>query len=183
MKYLLDSEETEHLRFRKIELSDFDQWLEFHKDPRTSAHWTWDKKDPVTECTLWYEKQFDRYANDRGGMNALIEKESGKLVGHCGLLVQTVDELPELEIGYSLLPAFWRKGYATEAAVRCRDYAFQRSLSESLISIISVTNTPSQKVAQKNGMTVDKEAIYAGNNVKIYRITKATWEKITGNVC
>ena len=176
MNYLLSGTQTKRLLFREIQWTDFDAWLEFHQDPRTSIHWVWDKKDPETECKLWYEKQFNRYAHDKGGMNALIEKDTGKLVGHCGLLVQTVDDQTELEIGYSLLPAFWNKGYAAEAATHCRDYAFQQELSESLISIISLSNTPSQRVAIKNGMYVDKQTTYAGNAVKIFRITKADWE-------
>ncbi len=105
--YLLDGQETDRLIFRKIQESDFDQWLEFFKDTRTSEHWIEEKESPERECIKWYEKQFGRYKNGKGGMNALIEKKNGKLVGHCGLLVQTVDGSQELEIGYSLLPEFW----------------------------------------------------------------------------
>ena len=47
-------------------------------------------------------------------MNALIEKETGKLIGHCELLIQNVDKKSELEIGYSLSHKFWNKGFATE---------------------------------------------------------------------
>jgi ribosomal-protein-alanine N-acetyltransferase len=108
----------------------------------------------------------------------VIEKSSGKLIGHCGLLVQTVDNLNELEIGYSLLPEFWGNGYASEAALRCRDYAFQNNLTESLVSIISLTNIPSQNVAFKNGMIVEKETDYRGNRVNIFRITKGDWEDL-----
>lgn len=103
-------------------------------------------------------------------MNALIEKQTGKLVGHCGLLVQTVDDETELEIGYSLLPAFWSRGYATEAARTCKNFAFANTLAESLISIISKTNIASQKVARANGMTIDKETTYHDVPVYIYRI-------------
>ena len=103
-------------------------------------------------------------------MNALIEKQTGQLIGHCGLLVQTVDEIKELEIAYSLLPAYWNKGYATEAAMKCRDVAFENKFSDSLISIISVTNVPSEKVALKVGMKKDKETVYNGNRVNIFRM-------------
>ena len=103
-------------------------------------------------------------------MNALIEKQTGKLIGHCGLLVQTVDEVTDLEIGYSLLPTFWNKGFASEAAKKCRDFAFENNFATSLISIISVTNTPSQGVAIKNGMRIDKLTNYRGNKVIIYRV-------------
>ena len=106
-------------------------------------------------------------------MNALIEKESGRLIGHCGLLVQIVDGIPELEIAYSLLPEFWNKGYAIEAAMKCRDFAFANNFSDSLISIISLTNIPSEKVALKNGMHIDKRTIYSNNEVNIFRVNKS----------
>ncbi|MGC4035038.1 MAG: GNAT family N-acetyltransferase [Chitinophagaceae bacterium] len=177
MKYLLSGQETKHLLFRKISESDFDAWLEFHKDPQTSIHWLSEKELPEIECRKWYDYQFQRYDTDKGGMNALIEKTSGKLVGHCGLLVQVVDDKTELEIGYSLLRAFWNKGYASEAAIKCRDYAFENNFSESLISIISLSNLPSEKVAIRNGMKIDKQTYHRGNAVNVFRITMREWEK------
>ena len=172
MVYLLDGQESERLFFRKIRLSDFNSWLEFHKNPITSKHWISDKKDAETECRKWYEKQFYRYENDMGGMNALIEKKSNKLIGHCGLLMQTVDNVSELEIGYSLLPDFWNQGFATEAAKKCKNFAFESCLSNSLISIISLTNIESKNVALKIGMSLDKTTFYNGNDVDIFRIFK-----------
>jgi RimJ/RimL family protein N-acetyltransferase len=108
-------------------------------------------------------------------MNALIEKTTGKLVGHCGLLIQKVDNITELEIGYSLLPAFWNKGFASEAAMKCRDVAFERDYALSLISIISLSNTASARVAQKSGMTIDRQTVYNDNDVNIFRIRKESW--------
>jgi [ribosomal protein S5]-alanine N-acetyltransferase len=175
MKYLLDGQETNNLLFRNIKESDFDDWLAFHKDPDTSVHWISQKDTPEAECRKWYDYQFYRYKNDKGGMNALIEKKSGELAGHCGLLLQTIDEATELEIGYSLLKKFWNKGYATQAAIKCRDFAFENNFSTSLISIISLSNIPSEKVALKTGMQIDKQTIYNGNEVNIFRITKQQW--------
>jgi RimJ/RimL family protein N-acetyltransferase len=172
MKYLLDGEETERLVFRRIRESDFNDWLRFFEDPQTSLHWVEEKADPLIACQKWYEKQLGRYENNKGGMNALVEKSSGKLIGHCGLLVQTVDEISELEIGYSLLPDYWNRGYASEAASHCRDFAFKNDFAKSLISIISLSNVPSQKVALKNNMTIEKETIYNGNKVYIFRVYK-----------
>lgn len=174
MKYLLEGQQTERLIFRKIHDSDFEAWVKFFEDPNTSLHWVEEKKTPITACEQWYQKQNWRYENDKGGMNALIEKASGRLVGHCGLLVQTVDGISELEIGYSLLPEFWNKGYAFEAAEYCKEYAFHNEYSESLISIISITNQPSQKVALKNGMVIEKQTIYHENKVYIFRVLKSS---------
>lgn len=170
MKYLLEGEETKRIKFRRVAQDDFDQWLEFYKDPNTSKHWIADLDSPKVECEKWYKKQFYRYDNSLGGMNALIEKETGQLIGYCGLLVQRVDDIAELEIGYSLLPKFWGKGLATEAAKKCKDFAFKNKLSNSIISIISLTNKASERVALKNGMTIDKVTEYRGNKVNIYRI-------------
>lgn len=177
MKYLLDGEETGRLQFRMVMESDYNDWLEFHKDPSTSLYWKEEKGTPEEECAKWYAKQFNRYKNDLGGMNALVEKQSGKFIGHCGLLVQTVDENTELEIAYSLLPAYWNKGYASEAVAKCRDFAFQNKFAASLISIISVINIPSEKVALKAGMRKDKQTVYNGNDVNIFRIWSAIQHK------
>jgi RimJ/RimL family protein N-acetyltransferase len=175
MKYLLGGQSTDRLLFRKIDHADFADWLKFFEDPRTSQHWIEEKVSPELSCKNWYQKQQWRYENDKGGMNALIEKATNKLIGHAGLLVQTVDEVSELEIGYSLLPEFWGNGFASEAAQKCKDFAFENNFSESLISIISLSNFPSQKVATKNGMKVDRKTIYKLNEVYIYRIRYADW--------
>jgi [ribosomal protein S5]-alanine N-acetyltransferase len=77
-----------------------------------------------------------------------------------------------MEIGYHLLPKFWHGGYASEAAIACKDFAFKNNLSESLISIIHPKNIASQKVAIKNGMTLDKETSWREMKVWIFRINK-----------
>jgi RimJ/RimL family protein N-acetyltransferase len=178
MKYLLDGEQTERLLFRKIDESDYGHWLPFFFDPKTHVHWTSPINVPDVECQNWYHKQRWRYQNDMGGMNAIIEKQSGKLIGHCGLLVQTVDQIAELEIGYSLLPQYWGNGYATESAKKCRDHAFENGLAETLISIISITNKPSENVALKNGMELDKTTVYHDNEVNIFRISLDNWRQL-----
>lgn len=170
MKYLLEGQSTERLIFEKISNNHFQDWLKFFQDPQTSLYWLEEKESPQRECEKWYEKQSWRLQNNRGGMNALIEKTTGKLVGHAGLLVQIVDGVEELEIGYSLLPEFWNRGFAMEAAQECKQFAFQHNFSKSLISIISVLNLPSQKVAVKNGMAIEKQTIYNGNEVYIFRV-------------
>lgn len=178
MKYLLDHQQTARLLFRKIALSDVAHWLPFFEDPRTHQHWLSDEKPPRLQCEAWYARQQQRYDDDLGGMNALIEKSSGRLIGHAGLLVQQVDGQRELEVAYSLLPAFWGKGYATEAALKCRDEAFENKFASTLISIISVSNIPSGNVALRNGMHADRQTVYQGNRVNIFCITRGEWERL-----
>lgn len=172
MKYLLENEQSERLLFRKLEEADFTTWLQFFKDPSSTRHWQSGITDPGTNCRLWFDKIYYRYANDLGGMNVLIEKATGAFVGQCGLLIQTVDGMEELEIGYSIMPAFRNKGYAAEAAAKCKEYAFANNFRDSLISIISIDNIESQKVALKNKMQIEKTTFYSDNIVHIYRVWK-----------
>lgn len=171
-KYLLENQETERLAFRQLKESDFEEWLPFYQNPKSTQFWEGLPNDPVVACREQFNRIFERYENDLGGMNALILKESGALVGICGLLVQTVDNIKELEIGYSVLPQFWLQGYAFEAAQKCKGFAFDNNFSASLISIIHVDNMPSQKVAEKNSMFLDKTTIYKNNPVHIFRVNQ-----------
>lgn len=170
MGYLLEGEETDRLLFRKLSPSDFDAWLPFHKDKRSSEFWDGLPPDPTKACKQDFDRTFERYTNDLGGKNVLIHKKTKVLIGLCGLLVQTVDTIQELEIAYSILPAYWKKGYASEAAKKCKEYAFDHKFVKSLISIIHVNNIGSQKVAINNGMHLDKTTVYNDNPVHIFRV-------------
>lgn len=170
MSFLLTDIETERIHFREIRLADTPEWILFFEDAASFRYWKEPRTHPELECARWYEKQQWRYENNRGGMNALIEKASGKLIGHAGLVVQTVDNITELEIAYSLMPVFRGRGFASEAAQKCKRTAFQNQWAPSLISIISVTNAPSMQVATRNGMTIDKKTVYNDNEVYIFRI-------------
>lgn len=179
MKYLLNNEQTQRLQFRLLQGSDFDDWLTFFEHPDASAYLGMhDIGSPREQCKTWFNKVMERYNNDSGGLNVLVEKSSGRFLGQCGLLVQEVDGKEELEIGYSLLPEFWGLGYATEAAQKCRDYAFEHHFRDSIISIIHLDNIRSEKVAIKNGMTLSKQTIFRGLPVNIFRITREEWKTI-----
>jgi [ribosomal protein S5]-alanine N-acetyltransferase len=178
MKYLLEGEETTRLTFRLLVRDDFETWLDLFKEQEVAGFLGLGKiKDPREQCEFWFKRIQFRYDNDLGGMNVLIDKFSNEFIGQCGLLIQEVDGLTELEIGYSILPKHWNKGYATEAAKKCRDFAFENDFTDSLISITHVDNVKSQMVAMKNGMKVSKTTTYLDMPVKIYRIDKADWNQ------
>ncbi|MDH3698681.1 MAG: GNAT family N-acetyltransferase [Flavobacteriaceae bacterium] len=167
---LLDGHRTDRIHFRKLVESDFQLWLPFYLDPKSTEFWEGLPRDPVVACTEQFQRQFERYEKKIGGMNALIDIKSGELAGICGLLLQEVEGKEEWEIGYSLMPQFRGKGYATEAAQYCKSIAFENQLAPSLISMIHVDNLPSQAVAERNGMNRDSEMIYKENPIYIYRV-------------
>jgi [ribosomal protein S5]-alanine N-acetyltransferase len=175
-KLLMFGESSERLTFRRLEQSDFDEWLKFCEDPNSLKYiWLTDNNSSNEKCKVWFDRVFNRYNNHLGGMNVLIKKDNNEFVGQCGLLIHTVDGVEELEIGYSLMPEYRGKGYALEAANKCKDYAFANNLSESLISIIHIDNKESETVAIKNGMRLDKITSYNNSKVNIFRINKSDW--------
>jgi ribosomal-protein-alanine N-acetyltransferase len=171
MKYTLAGEETERLKFRLLNIDDFDVWVELFENIEVCRFLGVDKiETPKERCKLWFEMTFERYKNDLGGANVLIEKSTNKIIGQSGLIVREIDGKQEIEIAYSILPEFRKKGFASESTEKCKEFAFENKFSESLISIINSENINSEKVAKKNGMKNDKTIDYNGMLVNIYRI-------------
>lgn len=179
MKYLLEGQETQRLKFRLLQNSDFETWIDLFRKEGVARFVALDHlATPEEQCQMWFERAFTRYNDERGGLNVLIDKQTNQLVGQCGLLIQEVDSVTRMEVGYSVLPQFWCNGYATEAAIKCRDYAFENNFTDSLISIIHIENVSSMKVAANNGMKLQTTTVYKGFPVNIFQITKKEWLKI-----
>ncbi len=162
--------ESNRLMFRKAAIEDFNYWLPFFEDFDSYKYIGFHEFETAEErCKAWFERVLFRYQNNEGGLNALIRKEDGAFIGFCGIHKQTVDDREEIEIGYSLLKEFRGKGYASEAANACREYAQENKLAESIISIIYIENQNSIKVAEKNQMKLDKQTTFKGFPVFVYR--------------
>lgn len=121
------------------------------------------------KVSAWLERQLASYSENGFGIWA-IELADGTFVGECGLIWQTVEGTRDVEIGWHVLPEHWRKGYASEAAAAARDHAFEGIGLERVISIIRPINIPSRGVAEKIGMTVEREADFHGIHHYIYAL-------------
>jgi len=167
---------SERLSYRELTISDIEVWQHFFEDDVSLQYLGLDlslKKEQ--QARDWIERQLWRYKNQAYGHHALIEKDSGCFIGQCGLLTQEVEGNQELEIGYHLFKEYRGFGYATEAAIAFRDYAFENNLAISLISIIDIRNDASQNVAQKIGMVKGRQVRYYDLDVYIFRIFRDSW--------
>ena len=72
----------------------------------------------------WLDRQIARYRAWGFGLWAVVLKETDEMIGQCGLTVQPWKDTEVLEIGYLFERRHWHKGYATEAARACKEYAF-----------------------------------------------------------
>ena len=114
---------------------------------------------------------------DRGGIPsqfALLPRGEEAVIGYCGFLRHP--EVPgEIEIGYRLHPDYWNRGLITEAARAVRDHAFADLKLPRVISLIHPDNIPSRRVAEKNGLKVEKEITFRGFPTLVYAITRQQW--------
>jgi [ribosomal protein S5]-alanine N-acetyltransferase len=119
---------------------------------------------------------------DRAGLPsqlAMIVRSSGTLAGYCGFFHQEVDGAKEIEIGYRLERDFWNRGLTTEAARAVRDYGFRDLKLERVISLIHPENQASRRVAEKNGMILERETTFKGFPTFVFAITRTQWMKLS----
>jgi RimJ/RimL family protein N-acetyltransferase len=172
-----DNLETNRLVTRFLTPEDQLIWADFFNDNEAVAFLpTFGLTSNIDRAKHWIERQLYRYNENKFGLQALIDKETKEFIGQCGLIKQEVDGKAEIEVGYHLLKKYWGNGYATEAAKVFMDYAFQNNLTNSIISIIDIRNIRSQRVADKNGLTREKQTKWSEIDVYIYRIDKRIWK-------
>lgn len=103
----------------------------------------------------WIKVHIRNYFVNWGfGPYAVVEKESGSVIGYCGLFYfPDINGREEVEVGYRLAKRYWGRGYATEAAIAVRDYGFCVLGLDRLVAMIDPGNIRSIRVAQKLEMT------------------------------
>ena len=144
--------ETERLLLREMTQDDLPALQGILQDEETM--YAYNGAFDEAETQAWLDRQLSRYAQYGFGLWAVVLKESGGMIGQCGLTMQPWRGDEVLEVGYLFNRAFWHHGYATEAARGYMEYAFDRLGAREVCSIIRETNLPSRRVAERNGMTV-----------------------------
>jgi len=125
-------------------------------DDETMAAWNgaWSEQENLE--TL--ERHIRGYDENGYGRWAVVLKETGKMmgkmIGNCGLMWWDIDTGRVLELGYMFNRNYWHHGYATEAAIACKKYAFDVVGIDEVFSIVRDDNFSSMNVAIRNGMLV-----------------------------
>lgn len=172
MKMIL---ETERLFLREMTMSDLDALFAVLGDKEIMQHYPYSFDEERVRS--WIERNMDRYKDDGFGLWAVCLKDTGEMIGDCGLTLQNIDGTMLPEIGYHIRKDQQRKGYAKEAAMAVRDWAFGNTEYPALYSYCKYTNVGSFKTAESIGMHFEKE--YEDEANKITHVSVIRREDLT----
>ena len=153
---------TERLILRQLRPSDDNALMGVFGDPEVMRFG--DGIQTIEWVRDWIQNCISNYYEKKGyGPWGVVHTEDDRIIGYCGLFFfPDVNGKEEIEIGYRFNRTYWGKGYATEAAIGVRDYAFESLNLSRLIAMIEPENIGSIKVAKKIGMAYEQEAWMEG---------------------
>lgn len=174
--------ETERLVLRIPEPEDRDGYAEMWGDPEVVRFLGGTTVAP-DEVPAGIDRMLGQWERHGVGLFSVVRKDDDRLVGRVGYLLWDTErwvhamreELEgdlELEIGWTLIRAFWNQGYATEAAIACRDHAFDELGRERVISLIAPENVASIRVAEKIGESYERDVELGLGPVRLYSLGK-----------
>ncbi|KAF3889151.1 MULTISPECIES: GNAT family N-acetyltransferase [Nostocales] len=163
--------ETARLRLRHFSQNDFQDLYRLYSDAEVMKYLSMRTREQ-TQASL--SKQIQHWQQHNFGMWAVVERESGKIIGRCGL--GFLDNTSEVELGYVFDKSYWNRGIATEASKATLKYGFLEAKLERIVAIAKPENTASVRVIQKVGMTYQKSTRYYGHDVVYYAITRDEWQ-------
>jgi [ribosomal protein S5]-alanine N-acetyltransferase len=167
--------ETERLVLRLPQAHDLEGYHEVFSDPEVLAP-LWMAPQTREENRAGIQRMRRHWERHGIGLFSVIRKSDERLLGRTGFLMWDPErwvsamrydlegEL-ETEIGWTLGSEHWGQGYATEAAIACRDWALGELGLTRLVSVIASTNAASIRVAEKIGETFER-ADLPGPNFK-----------------
>lgn len=161
--------ETDRLILKRLQTSEIASLVDLWSDPEVTL-FTGGPREKE-----WLQAEFEKSTREplaeQYDLWPVIEKRTGKVVGHCGLLEKEVDGKAEIEIIYIISKTAWGNGFASEVGRALIQYAFKKMKLMRLIALIEPENTASERVAQKIGMYLEKDVVRPGGAIrKVYVI-------------
>lgn len=167
--------ETERLFLREMTDADYESLYSVLADYDIMQHYphVFDEK----RVRGWITKNQERYRVFGFGLWAVILKETGEMIGDCGITMQNINGFIRPEIGYHINKDFQRRGFATEAAKKCRNWAFENTTFRIIYSYMKIKNTASANVAKAIGMRkTDEYTDTEGDKTAVYAISREEWK-------
>ena len=172
--------ETNRLFLREMTENDFEALYKVLSDSDVMKHYPYTFDD--VRVRNWIQRNMERYQIFGFGLWAVCLKETGEMIGDCGLTMQLINGQIKPEIGYHIRADKQRKGYAKEAAIAVRDLAFNNTPFNVLYSYMKYTNEPSAKTAIAYGCKqVDEFSDEVNEITKVFAISREVWEQILTN--
>ena len=168
--------ETKRTILREMDQNDYDALYTVLADSDITEHYPYTFDE--TRVRNWIDRNIERYSKDGFGLWAVVLKETGEMIGDCGITMQNIHGTMLPEVGYHIRADQQRKGYASEAAEGCIRWAFTNYDFPAVYSYMKYTNIPSQRTAMKNGMKFVEEYEDSDNTyTRVFAIHRAEGEK------
>jgi len=165
--------ETERLVLRELSEPDVDALTSMYADPEVMRWIGTGGVRSRDDAVRSIELQREGYAEHGYGEWATVRRDTGEMVGLCGLIRwPDIEGTEEIEVAYMLARPSWGLGFATEAAVAIRDWGLRELGRERLVSLIYHDNVASIAVALKTGMTWEKDVSFSGVTVAMYTLVR-----------
>ena len=163
--------ETKRLYIRPFRIEDASELHKIFGDSKVMEHIPSGPSQRLEETQRRLAKIIEWQEKDGFSLWALIHKETGKLIGDCGL-IPVEGRGPEIELSYDIAYEFWGRGYATEAARECLKYGFENLKLEHIIALTYADHNASLRVMQKIGMNYKKSVHHYDRDLVQYSISK-----------
>jgi ribosomal-protein-alanine N-acetyltransferase len=194
--------ETNRLVLRPFTWDDFDFVKALNCDPEIARYIGYGKPRTESESLRWMKRTLAAYCEGEVGHLAVFLKDTGILIGRCGLSLLEIEADPtgddgphwfwyrnsvpegmktiiQIELGYTLAKEYWGCGYATESAQAVRDFAFRERGEKQLVAAISSENVASKNVARKLGLSRRGKIMAFGLPAEHWEIKRSEWERLS----
>ncbi len=172
--------ETERLLLRPPVAADHPALYAMWSDPVVMADLGPVKDDAASAATL---VRHDGYRADGLGFLSVVRKEDGAVLGFCGLKRGDPPNpiAGQVEAGWMLGQAYWRRGYALEAMRAVLDWGWANHDVPHIVAITAARNAASRAMMERLGMSYvdggdfDHHAFAADDplrHIVTYRITR-----------
>jgi RimJ/RimL family protein N-acetyltransferase len=170
---------TPRLVLRPFVLGDLDELAPIHAE---ESFWWYPLRAGMSrhETAQFLERVTGRYESDGFGIEALLDRASGAMIGWAGLAVPHFlpEILPAVEVGWRLAPNWRGLGLATEAGAAALEFGFTQGGLARIVSIYETENVASGKVMEHLGFT--PQLVTSGNRgeeVAVLELSRERWEE------